>query len=270
MEKYKKMVEGMAAISNPRIDKDKTALVCIDLVNDGSDDNGVFKKFLNYDISLIQEIEPNVVKLVNTSKKAGIPVIGVQTIYDFDYITAPMKERFEAMGIKGGLAPKGAWGSEIIPKIKNLGLDLILVKSHYSAFSPEKTFAYKPGNQEIEEYMKLPASEDSKLKAAGKRTMLDFFGDAKLNKNELTSLDSYLKSKGIDTLIITGASTHVCVDSTVAAASERGYKLYEPIDGVAAEGIPGEGFDRHYTYMSNHGMFKSELTTSKKLLEKLI
>jgi len=274
MDQYEQMIKGIAEASNPGLDKSKTALVCIDLVNDGNDENGFFKKVLNFDISLIQKIELNVMKIIEACKSKDIPIIAVQAIYDFDYIPFAMKERFEAMGIKGGLAPKGAWGSEIISKIKRVGIDLILVKSHYSAFSI-KTFGYKPGNKEVEEYLKLSAQEDPKIKSSGKKIMFDYFKesqliqknvDGHLESGGVVNLDNYLKSKGIDTLIIVGASTHVCVDSTVAGASERGYKIFMPIDAVAAEGIPGEGFQRHFIYLSNHGMFKAELTSSEKLI----
>lgn len=276
MEQYKQMIQGMAGQSNPQLEPNRTGLLVIDLVNDGNDDNGFFKTKLGFDISLLQKVEPNVISLVRASKKAGIPVIGVQAIYDFGYIPEPMRERFEAMGIKGGLAPKGAWGSEIIPQLRNSGLDLILVKSHYSAFAPGRTFAFRPVNSELEEYMRLSASEDNKLREEGKRTMLDYFAEAQVHRENVdsyldlggvVSLDNYLRAKGIDTLIVTGASTHVCVNSTIAGASERGYKIFEPIDAVAAEGIPNEGYLRHFVYASNDGMFKAELTTTEKLVE---
>jgi len=278
MNPSEQMINAMAQHSQPNFDKTKTALICIDLVNDGSDENGFFKRVLNYDISLLQRIEPNVIKLIAAAKQNYIPVIGVQAIYDLEYISPAMKERFEAMGIKGSLAPKGAWGSDIIPKIKGTGLDLIIIKSHYSAFAPERTFGFRPGNKAVEDYLLLPADKDEELESKGIKTMKDYFHesqiiqrdvDSYLKSGGVVSLDNYLKSKGISTLIITGASTHVCVDSTLAAASERGYKLFEPIDAVAAEGIPGEGFQRHFTYLSNHGLFKSELTTAEKILQTL-
>jgi len=275
MEQCKQIIKDMAEQSSPQIDPSKTGLLVIDLVNDGNDDDGAFKTKLGFDVSLLQEIEPKVMSLIEASKKAGMPVIGVQAIYDFDYISKAMHERFQKMGIDGGLALKGSWGSEIIPKIKNAGLDFIVVKSHYSAFAI-RSFGYFPGNKEIENYMGLPASEDSRINSARKNTMIDYFNAANRlffrndpNYGNVTSLDDYLTDKKINTLIITGASTHVCIDSTIAAASERDYKIFEPIDAVAAEGIPREGFQRHFTYLGNQGMFKAELTTTEKLLKSI-
>jgi nicotinamidase-related amidase len=186
-----------------------------------------------------------------------------------------MRERFEAMGIKDGhIAPKGTWGSEIIKEIINLRPDLILVKSHYSSFSPGHSFIYQLGNDEIERYLSLPASKDAELKASGIKTMLDYFEaaskvnesigkliDENLANGGVVSLDAYLKAKEIDTLIIIGASTHVCIDSTVAGASERSYRVYMPIDAVASE-----DHEKHFVYASNHGVFKAQLTTTNEIL----
>ena len=268
----------MAENSKLDINRDKTVLICIDLLNDGNNDKGFFKQKLGFDISLMQNIEARVIELIKTCKKYNIPIIGVQAIYDFGYIPESMHKRFEAMDIREGLSLKGSWGSEIIPELKNIGLDLVLVKSHYSAFSPERTFGFRPGNKEVEQYMKLPAEQDPKLKLDRKKIMTDYFREAHvykkdidiyLNKGGVVSLDNYLKDKNIDTLIIVGASTHVCVDSTVSGASERGYNIIMPIDAVAAEGIPNEGHLRHFIYLSNHGLFKAELTRTEEILKSL-
>ncbi len=278
MEELKNMIGNMAENSKLDINRDKTALICIDLLNDGNNDKGFFKQKLGFDISLMQDIEPRVIELVEICKKYNIPIIGVQAIYDFRYIPKSMHKRFEAMGIKGGLSLKGSWGSEIIPELKNMGLDLILVKSHYSAFSPERTFGFRPGNKEVEQYMKLSAEQDPKLKSDRKKIITDYFREAQVYKNNVDthldnggviSLDNYFKSKNIDTLIIVGASTHVCIDSTVSGASERSYNIIMPIDAVAAEGIPNEGHLRHFTYLSNQGLFKAELTTTEKITKNL-
>ena len=39
-----------------------------------------------------------------------------------------------------------------------------------------------------------------------------------------TELEKYLKEKGVESLIITGMMTHMCVDSTTRAAKDLGYK----------------------------------------------
>lgn len=48
-----------------------------------------------------------------------------------------------------------------------------------------------------------------------------------------TELDSYLKEKGIEKLIVCGMMTHMCVDTTVRAAMDHGYTVDLVADGCA-------------------------------------
>jgi nicotinamidase-related amidase len=49
-------------------------------------------------------------------------------------------------------------------------------------------------------------------------------------------LDSHLKAKGIDTLIITGTTTNCCCESTMRDAMQMGYKVLFVQDGNATRG----------------------------------
>ena len=62
-----------------------------------------------------------------------------------------------------------------------------------------------------------------------------------------TKLDDYLKSLQVDTLIICGMMTHMCVDTTVRAAMDHGYRVKLAADACATmdlelngETIPAE------------------------------
>jgi nicotinamidase-related amidase len=48
-----------------------------------------------------------------------------------------------------------------------------------------------------------------------------------------TNLDPILKEAGVDTLLLTGCVTNICVLYTAADAAMRGYKLIVPKDSVA-------------------------------------
>ena len=48
-----------------------------------------------------------------------------------------------------------------------------------------------------------------------------------------TELDAYLKSLQADTLIVCGMMTHMCVDTTVRAAMDHGYKVKLAADASA-------------------------------------
>ena len=49
-----------------------------------------------------------------------------------------------------------------------------------------------------------------------------------------TRLDAYLKRKKIESLIVCGVTTHVCVHSTLREANDRGYECLMIEDGTAA------------------------------------
>lgn len=57
-----------------------------------------------------------------------------------------------------------------------------------------------------------------------------------------TDLESILRTKGIDTLIIGGTVTNVCCDSTARDAFSRDYKLIFLSDGNASRGFPDMGW----------------------------
>jgi nicotinamidase-related amidase len=272
-ENYKQQIERMAQ-GQITLDPKQTLLLVVDMVNDGCRDKGSFKKIPHADISMFQAIEPNIINLMRACKKAKIPRICVQSIYDFAYISPAMRQRFEAMGIKDGqIAPKGAWGSQIIGTLMKVKPDYIMVKSHYSVFAKGRSMLWGLGNHRgLESYLRQPAIYD---KDKHLKPLSAFYEYAEQGKeaNSMT-LDGFIakqfryfpypsdKELPLDTMIIVGGSTHVCEDAAVSGASERGYRVIEPIDAVASE-----DYKKHYAYLHNHGIFKSQLTTTAKLIE---
>ncbi|MFC4601347.1 cysteine hydrolase family protein [Cohnella hongkongensis] len=49
-----------------------------------------------------------------------------------------------------------------------------------------------------------------------------------------TELDRLLANRGVDSLIVCGVTTHVCVHTTVREANDRGYRCLVPEDATAA------------------------------------
>jgi nicotinamidase-related amidase len=75
----------------------------------------------------------------------------------------------------------------------------------------------------------------------GARIMEEFLapGDIVMEKNKDsgffdTDLDDTLRELGVDTLIITGMQTQICVQTTAADAFFRGYNVIVPPDGVVS------------------------------------
>jgi ureidoacrylate peracid hydrolase len=77
-----------------------------------------------------------------------------------------------------------------------------------------------------------------------------------------TYLDQFLRSKGINTLIITGIATNVCVESTARDGFMREYYVVIPSD--LTEGTSTEA--KKWS-LSNLDMFFGEVVSSKKILE---
>jgi ureidoacrylate peracid hydrolase len=57
-----------------------------------------------------------------------------------------------------------------------------------------------------------------------------------------TDLEIILRNKGVDTLIITGASTNVGCETTARDATNRDYKVIFPSDGNVARDLPDMGW----------------------------
>ena len=80
-----------------------------------------------------------------------------------------------------------------------------------------------------------------------------------------TDLDALLRELGVDTLILTGIHTHICVQNTALGAFYRGYRIIVPRDCVAA--ATPEWHERGLEYMK---LFAgAEITTLSELLERL-
>lgn len=252
------------------LDPKKTLLLVVDMVNDSNRQEGFLAKG-GSDISMELAAESASIKIINRCKEAGLPVCYVKPIYDFKYLLEPMKVQFQASGLPDMLFKKGEWGSEFIDTLPEP--DLCLIKSHFSSFSPHSFVYSQKTNSDIKEYLSLPEEKDSHLKDKGKKIMFDFFLEAQKNHaladksnidnildNEVVSFHAYLESKGIDSLIIIGGSTHVCVDAAISGATERGYRVILPVDAMAAEDPA-----MHWTYLQNLSFFKGIATNTDKI-----
>ncbi len=63
-----------------------------------------------------------------------------------------------------------------------------------------------------------------------------------------TDLDEGLKEKKVDTVILTGVCTDICIQHTAADAFFRGYRVVVPRDGVAA--LTPQDHERGLQYMA--------------------
>jgi nicotinamidase-related amidase len=108
-----------------------------------------------------------------------------------------------------------------------------------------------PGAQVVEEL--APRAEDITLT---KRVYSGFHE---------TGLDATLRARGVDTVILTGVLTDICVRHTAADALYRGYDIVVPPDAV--EALSQEAHDDGLTYLSM--AYGARLTPVDELVEAL-
>lgn len=78
---------------------------------------------------------------------------------------------------------------------------------------------------------------------------------------ESTNLDFLMRQNGCDTMLLSGFLTNCCVESTMRAGYERGYKIYTIEDASAATSV-----DAHdATFTHNFGMFSIPTNTAKAI-----
>ncbi|RLG74583.1 MAG: cysteine hydrolase [Thermoprotei archaeon] len=74
-----------------------------------------------------------------------------------------------------------------------------------------------------------------------------------------TPLDSILRSRGIEYLVITGTVANICVLHTSSSAALYGYKTVIPVDTISAL----TDFDMYATLRQVHFLYKGILTESR-------
>ena len=109
-----------------------------------------------------------------------------------------------------------------------------------------------PGAQVIQELM--PTQNDFVVE---KRVYSGFYE---------TGLDSLLRSlykgMGVETVILAGLHTHICVRHTAADAFFRGYRIIIPSDGV--EAFTHEDHEEGLKYLKN--IYNAEIKTVKEII----
>jgi nicotinamidase-related amidase len=82
-----------------------------------------------------------------------------------------------------------------------------------------------------------------------------------------TGLDSFLRSlykgMGVETVILAGVHTHICVRHTAASAFYRGYKIIIPRDGV--EAFTRRDHEEGLKYLKD--IYSAEITTIDEIIK---
>lgn len=75
-----------------------------------------------------------------------------------------------------------------------------------------------------------------------------------------STLDAYLRNNGIDTIVLMGFATHVCVESTLRQGHDMGYNVYVVNDAVAPfEPTQQAYFEEHVLHHFGEGVTSAQL-----------
>jgi len=108
------------------------ALLVIDVQNDFAATGGFFHQ-VGADVAPLQNrVIPNINRLIDSARRAGVTVIFIKSHYDAQYLSAPMRERNARLGMTMPRCLDGSWGAEFCGVTPAEG-DPVVVKHRYSA-----------------------------------------------------------------------------------------------------------------------------------------
>lgn len=180
------------------LDPATTALLVVDMQNDFASPGGMFDR-AGIDISCVQQIVPNVRAVLAASRAAGIRAVYLKMGFDADladagYPSSPTWLKHAPLRVGDSVsAPNG---------------------------EPSRILVRDCWNTEIVGDL-APEENDTVLY---KTRYSGFYG---------TGLDALLRDADIERLIVVGATTSVCVDSTVRDAMFRDYHCLVVSDATA-------------------------------------
>jgi nicotinamidase-related amidase len=87
-----------------------------------------------------------------------------------------------------------------------------------------------------------------------------------------TGLAAFLEREGIDRIVVGGMMSHMCVDSTVRAAFDMGYKCLLAHDACATRGLNFDGVDVpakkvHAAFMAALGSVCAQVASTEKIID---
>ena len=109
----------------------RAALLVIDVQNDFLADGGFFHR-AGYDVSTARAAVPPLQRLVQAARRAAVPVIFVQALYDEQYCSPVMRERNQRRGLVAPRCLSGSWGAEFF-QLRPEPSEPVVVKHRYSA-----------------------------------------------------------------------------------------------------------------------------------------
>jgi nicotinamidase-related amidase len=85
-----------------------------------------------------------------------------------------------------------------------------------------------------------------------------------------TDLEALLRSRGIDTVIISGIATNICCETTAREAAQHDFHVFFLSDGTATKemnGVPADELQR--ATLASLGMVFAQIATTDEVMEKI-
>jgi ureidoacrylate peracid hydrolase len=216
------------------LDPSATAVVVVDMQNDFASPDGMFDR-AGVNISGLQAIVPNVRGIVETARGMGILIVYLK------------------MGFRPDLADAGHPTSPTW--LKHVPLD-VGAQTTSPDGQPSRILIRDCWNTDILAEL-TPQADDIVLY---KTRYSGFFG---------TELDEILRSRGVQRLIVVGATTSVCVESTVRDAMFRDYHCLVVSDATAEPIAADSARSNHEASLLTLELLFSHIATSKDVVATL-
>jgi ureidoacrylate peracid hydrolase len=109
-----------------------TRLLVVDVQNDFLADGGWFANH-GHDLEAMRRAVDNIERFLPVARAAGVRPVFIRAIYDEKWLSKPMLERHQLVGLDRQHCQEGTWGAEFYVVRPQPGDDVV-VKHRYSAF----------------------------------------------------------------------------------------------------------------------------------------
>lgn len=171
-----------------RLDMDRVALLVVDTQNDFADPKGA------YPMPDLERVIPEILRVIALFREKAKPIVRIVRLYEKHGGNADLCRRWDIEQGKLVAAVPGTWGSQLLDCTNPTGAELnpqLLFSEEVQEIDSHEFILYKP----------------------------------RFNAFYRTRLDSLLKSRGINSVILVGLTFPNCVRATQFGATDRDYRV---------------------------------------------
>jgi ureidoacrylate peracid hydrolase len=124
------VTDGLLSTLDKKAAPENAALIVVDVQNDFCANGGFFHK-IGADMAAIQRKVPNLIRLIDKARAAGVLVVFIQAIYDPKDLSDAMRERNLRRRVEMPRCLTGSWGADFYG-VKPLPGEPVVIKHRYS------------------------------------------------------------------------------------------------------------------------------------------